>query len=120
MNEQTQEALVKLAEKLGTTTEYLWQILIAQARVDIVISVIQMTFMFLFIYWTIKLHIRFSKKHEDRHSFYYYNESAVGGMVFAGLASIIMIIFFLNGFNDLLSAIFNPEYWALKQIFESI
>jgi hypothetical protein len=110
MNDKTQEALVALSEKLGTTTEYLWTILVHQARYDIITSVIQMIIMFLIVYWTIKLHIKFYKSDA------YYKDSVVFAMIFAGGLSIIMIIFFLNGFNELVSAIFNPEFWALNRI----
>jgi len=117
MNEKTQEALVALAEKLGTTTEYLWTVLVNQAKYDIIVSVIQMAFMFAIVYWTIKLHIRFSKLDEHGDSQYYHKEEIlVIPMIFAAITSVIMIVFFLNGFNDLIASIFNPEYWALKRI----
>lgn len=118
MNEKTEQMLQDLAAKLGTTTEYLWTILVNQAKYDIIVSVIQMALMFAVVYWTIKLHLRFSKKDEDGDTLYWKKEEVlVIPMVFAGIASVLCIVFFLDGFNDLISAIFNPEYWALKRIF---
>ena len=117
MNEKTQEALVALAEKLGTSTEYLWEVLVRQAKYDIIVSVIQMTIMFAIVYWTIKLHIRFSKEDERKNSQYYYKEEIlIVPMIFAAITSVIMIVLFLNGFNDLIASIFNPEFWALNRI----
>lgn len=34
MNEGTERLLTQLAEKLGTTTEYLWAVLLKQAPID--------------------------------------------------------------------------------------
>ncbi len=122
MENKTEQLLSELADKLGTTTEYLWQVLLTQARYDILVSVIQMAFMFGIVYWTIKLHLKFSKIPEgENHSEYYYKEELlVVPMVFAAITSIIMIVFFLSGFNELIAAIFNPEYWALRQIMHFI
>jgi len=121
MNEKTEQLLQQLADKLGTTTEYLWKILVSQARYDAIISGIQMAFMFAIIYWTIKLHIRFSKEDDNGRSVYYNKEElAVIPMILAGITSIIMIVFFLSGFNDLVSSIFNPEYWALNKVMQML
>lgn len=127
MNEKTNQLLQQLAEKMGTTVEYLWTILINQAKYDIIISVIQMIFMAAFIFITIKLHIKFSKPFSNDGKFKYYTnlysekeELLIIPMILAGIASVIMIIFFLSGFNDLISAIFNPEYWALRQIIQFV
>lgn len=130
MNENTEQLLEKLADKLGTTTEYLWTVLVSQAKYDFITSAIQMAVMAAFIYWTIKLHIKFSKKDievegwsgkKEYQSIYYQKEEAAYiPMIFAGITSMILIIFFLNGFNDLLASVLNPEYWALRQIIHFI
>jgi hypothetical protein len=129
MNENTQQLLEKLAEKLGTTTEYLWQILLNQAKYDVIISFIQMTFMAVFIIATVKIHFKLAKEipkdPNDKWSRYEslydkYEEAAIIPMFFAGIIVIIMVICFLAGFNDLMSAIFNPEYWALNKILNHI
>lgn len=119
MKEQTQEALVALAEKLGTTTEYLFHVLVSQARYDVLISVIQLAFCVAFVWATIKLHVKFMKPIPGNAGYTYYNKYEEGlsiAMVFAGIMCLIMIFCFLAGLNDLISAIFNPEYWALRQI----
>lgn len=117
MNEKTEQLLQSLSEKLGTTTEYLWTILISQAKYEAITSVIQMSFMVAIIYFTIKLHIRFSKEDDRGNTMYYYKDEAlIIPMIIASISSVIMIVFFLNGFNDLIASILNPEYWALKQV----
>lgn len=123
MDEKTNQLLQQLSEKMGTTVEHLWVILINQAKYDIITSVIQMVFMAAFIFITIRLHIKFSKPINTKDGLsYYYNlyskkeELLIVPMMFAGIASIIMMMFFLAGFDDLMCAILNPEYWALRQI----
>lgn len=121
MSENTEKLLQDLAEKLGTTTEYLWGIIVAEAKYDVLISSIQMVFMAAIVIVTIKLHLKFSKEEKNGESMYYRKEELlVVPMIFAAITSVIMIIFFLSGFNELVSAIFNPEYWALRQILHEL
>jgi len=117
MNEKTEQLLQSLAEKLGTTVEYLWIVLVNQAKYHAIISLIQMAFIFAIVFTTIKLHIKFSKKIDGKNTIYYDKEELVIiPMVLAAITSVILLMFFLAGTSDLFSAIFNPEYWALKRI----
>lgn len=130
MNEKTEQLLEKLAEKLGTTSEYLWQILLNQAKYDAITSFIQMAFMAGFIYATIKIHLWLMKElpkpadsdrwYSKRTGYDKYEEPAIVGMVLAGITSIILLLFFLSGFNELIAAVFNPEYWALNRILNAL
>jgi hypothetical protein len=117
MEEKTTQLLEQLAAKLGTTTEYLWGILINQAKYDALVSIIQMSFMAIIIYTTIKLHIKFSKKDKDGKNEYYYKEDLLTiPMIFASIISLLSIVFFLTEFNSLIISICNPEYWALNKV----
>jgi len=117
MTEKTELLLQQLADKLGVTIDHLWTVMINQAKYDVLISSIQMLFMIAFIWTTIKLHLRFCKEPKEGYSIYSeYDEAAWLPMMFAGITSMILLIFFLNGFNDFITAIFNPEYWALTRI----
>lgn len=129
MNEKTEQLLQSLADKLGTTTEYLWTILVNQAKYDVIVSLIQMAFMAAFIIATVKIHFKLAKqlptdpndiwsRYENLYDKY---EVAAGiPMIIAGIGCIIMVICFLAGFNDLIAAIFNPEFWALRQILHAL
>lgn len=129
MNEKTEQLLQSLADKLGTTTEYLWTILVNQAKFDVIVSLIQMAFMAAFIIATVKIHFKLAKElptdPNDKWSRYEslygkYEEAASIPMIIAGIVCIIMVLCFLSGFNDLVAAIFNPEYWALRQILHAL
>ena len=61
MNEKTEQLLQSLADKLGTTTEYLWTILVNQAKFDVIVSLIQMAFMAAF-YCNRKIHFKLVKE----------------------------------------------------------
>lgn len=50
MNEQTAKLLEQLASKLGTTSEYLWNILLKQAPIDATVTLLQTLFLF-FVGW---------------------------------------------------------------------
>lgn len=118
MNQETLQFLEQLAAKLGTTSEYLWGVLVSQAKWDAFISFIQMAFMAAWIYWNIKLHLKFCKNMPGENYTYYAEYEAMAGipMIIAGILSCILFFFFLNGFNDLISSIVNPEYWALRRL----
>lgn len=121
MNDEAIKLLESIASKLGTTTEYLWNVLLSEAKYDAIVSIIQLTIMTVFIYFTIKLHIKFCKEIDDKNSIYYDNEYTVGlPMIFAAIISAIFIFIILMGLPELISSIFNPEYWALKRILRNI
>jgi len=56
MNDQTTKLLTDLSNKLGTTAEYLWGVLVRQAYVDGVISIIQNLLIVIFIITVYKVH----------------------------------------------------------------
>jgi len=64
MNEQMESYYVKvieqLAQKLGTTTEYLWQVLVNQAYIDGIIGIIYIILTILAGYGLYRLHKYFS------------------------------------------------------------
>jgi len=62
MNETTSKLLSELAQKLGTTTEYLWRVLVGQAPVSATITLVQMVFIILFGVVLYKIHKNLSKK----------------------------------------------------------
>lgn len=113
--------LEKLADKLGTTTEYLWSVLIDQALISAINSMIFIGITIIVTFFTLKYHIKFSKEDSEGNSMYYNQEELLTGpMVFIGMACIVMIILSLVFLSNLSTALFNPEYWALEKILEQI
>ena len=69
MNEQTTKLIEQLAQKLGTTTEYLWSVLLKQAPIDATVTLFQTLCVMLFglALWKIHKHL-LKKESEDKYS----------------------------------------------------
>lgn len=121
MNNEVSKLLEQLAQKMGTTVEYLWQILIYQAHIQAITVVIQIVIIMIASYLLVKLHIRFSKEPEDDHSIYYkYQESATVPMVLSALIMGVLIIIAFFCISDVINGFFNPQYWALQKVLNTV
>lgn len=108
--------LRELANELGTTTEYLWSVLIRQAKVNAMINIgydllfLVMLF-FLITYW------KWLLKRMNDDSFDYVNEDVHQGVCvgFTIITAVLGIICILD-VSDTIISINNPEYWAFKEI----
>ncbi len=170
MSEKTEQLLRELAQKLGTTAEHLWGVLIKQAYVDSIIGIIVFTLAALFAWWlwrfavaktTVPASVRASyhawrvrrealsntetdiRDHPDyqppadvlewnnKCQPDYPNHRPVAEwdgddwrtfFVWIGLfiLSIILAICALVGGSGVMTALLNPEYWALMRILEQI
>lgn len=99
------ELLRELAEKLGTTVEHLWQVLVKQAALGAFDAVLGMVFAGL-ILWLCRYWIKIQKESEE-----------IGLIQFvAGIGMIIASFIFLLNLYWLFTAILNPEYWALERV----
>lgn len=109
MNKETIDLLRDMAEKLGTTTEYLWGVLIQQAYVSGLLSVAYVALLltvFIALIAALVIHIKRSDDTEE-----------VNISIFVLIAvSILGAIMISHGVGDAVTALANPEYWALKQI----
>lgn len=121
MNEQTTKLIEQLAQKLGTTTEYLWTVLIKQAPISAATDALCFIFVIIggIILW--RLHKYLSKERGDyKHSIYYEQEEAV--IIPMLIVAIIWAICFIACFfsiGNIINGFFNPEYWALKEVLGS-
>lgn len=124
MNEQTAKLLEQLAIKLGTTSEYLWGILLKQAPIDATISLMQLVGLIAFglVLWKIHKKLMSVVENDKYNESYYekYDAGAVVPMVIAIFVWGVILIFFFFSFDTIISGYFNPEYWALKEISNSL
>lgn len=113
MKDRHTDLLESLAAKFGTTTEYLWGVLINQAKYEAITLCLQFT---LLIVATVVFTLLVKRR---------LNADAVEdgeGIAYLIIGVTIAILDF-NAFfyiPELISAIFNPEYWALKEILNAI
>jgi hypothetical protein len=109
MNELT-PFLETLAAKLGTTTQYLWGVLVKQAAISGVADCFWAVF-FLVVSilsaWAARWLIK--------------NDSGEDGLVlFCGAAAIIAFVIAGANVYFAVTALVNPEYWALKEILSAV
>ena len=107
-------ALTQLANKLGTTVEQLWPMLVQQQRLEGITVVVMIALVF-----TVSLLILRNVKDKE-----WFDETknsdppTTAGVL--GLVSTIgfigSIVFLVFGSKWIVTSIFNPEYWALKDI----
>jgi len=123
MNDLT-KLLEQLSQKLGTTTEYLWGVLIKQAHISATINLLQTIAVFVFGYGLYKIHRKLLKpESNDRHAetgYSKYQEGAAIPMIIAGIIFTIMAIACFCCLEDIFNGYFNPEYWALDKILDKI
>lgn len=111
--------LEQLASELNTTVEFLWQILIKQANVFIIVYVCRIIsvgilgFIFskavsVFTHWVEK----------DDESWQCITSFVVSGV--CAVIIVVSVIIIIVDFSEFVTALMNPEYWALQQILERI
>ena len=117
MTDQIMEILRVLAEKFGTTTEFLWGIMVRQAYVVGISQILAFVMAGLFVFawnryvWSIRLP---EDPQEDRGG-----DKTFGIMMvrlFGVVGACMWAMMFLCGLTEITTALFNPEYWAIKQV----
>ena len=115
MNDNTYKLLEQLANKFGTTTEYLWGVLVRQAAIDATIQLIQTIVILWAAFFLCKLHKKFKKNGT-------YDKYDIGAELPMVLISIVVGILVIVAFvssGNIFNGYFNPEYWALDKILSS-
>jgi len=119
MNENTTKLIEQLAQKLGTTSAYLWSVLIKQAPIDATITLIQVIIIIITGSVLYKAHKRFCN---DDNKISYYNQEEI--LVFPMfVVAIIWGVFVIASFfciGDIINGYLNPEYWALHHVLDCL
>jgi len=118
MSEQMEVFLIELSEKLGTTVTHLWSVLVQQAFIEgivrlmvvvILITVSIVTFIFLYKKTTV------NPNNEPKYPECEDDDTYVPWGVWIVCNIFLFTIVFVN-LHIAITALINPEYWALKQI----
>jgi hypothetical protein len=121
--DKVMELLKALAEKLGTTVEFLWGTLVKQAIVVGIFDSIACFFLLIFIFIMVKFAVRNYKNSLESHKGDKYTTSMDCFMEASAVPS-ILASFATAGFFILLyqalTCLLNPEYWALKEVLNAI
>ncbi len=113
MDDKTLQALTALANKLGTTAEYLWGVLLKQAPLTGAMSLMMMTawiVVCVLLVRYVRSKTRGTDPEWDDEMVRIFSRIGVG-LVCAVLAMVITL-----ELGNAVNAIVNPEYWALRQI----
>ncbi len=123
MNDNTYKLLEQLANKLGTTSQYLWGVLLKQAPISATIDIIQILVVVAFGVVLYKIHKRLIvKKNLDGYNetgYERYEIAAVLPMVIGMILFIILAVISLCSLGNIINGYLNPEYWALNEILSS-
>jgi len=116
MNENTTKIIEQLAQKLGTTSEYLWGVLIKQAPIDAILSLFYLFVIIacMFVMW--KIHKFMMKENK-------YSEHEDTVFIPISVSLVMLLILFILAFECIKTIIIgflNPEYFALQQILETL
>lgn len=106
MNEQTNQLIEKLAEKLGTTAEHLWAVLVRQAPITAITNIAGIIIGVLLILVSALVVRKFTKDDD---------EAGLAWIIW-GICAVVGILIILDASNTVATCFSNPEYWALKQI----
>ena len=123
MNTETTKLIEQLAQKLGTTTEYLWSVLIKQAAISAATDLLYLILVIIGLIVLIKLHFKFSiVKGDGWDNRSDYEKSDGLGIAMACIAVVLGGMFFVCFFSigDIINGFVNPEYWALDKVLSSI
>lgn len=108
MDDKTAMLLQKLADKLGTTTEYLWGVMVRQAPVAGITDIIQYTILGVCVY----AFVRWLRS--DKRDFTEGGSFVVALFIGTPLVIIVIVAFF--AISNTITAFANPEYWALQRV----
>lgn len=113
MDDKTEKLIRELADKLGTTAEHLWGVLVRQAVIDAIPNIILgiVGFCGAILFASFAWHIfknRDASKDDD-------DLPLCGWLLVFTFA--MLFIMALN-IQAIVTALHNPEYWALKQLWK--
>jgi len=116
MNNETSKLIEQLAQKLGTTTEYLWSILLKQAPVSATIILIQILIIAIVGFFIYRFHKHLSN--DDNEMSYYNSEGLEIFMTVIGIVWVLLAFSSLFFIPRVIYGYFNPEFWALNYIID--
>lgn len=113
MNDRTTQLLQQLAEKLGTTTQYIWTVLVNHARISAVFSIIECFICLSVIIFTGFMY----KKYKSVGTA---NEIFITAAILLTIISIVALFGIVLSVRNIINALLDPKYWALEHIIDLI
>lgn len=124
MNEITEKLIRDLAEKFGTTAQHLWEVMVRQAPISAWINVLHTGVLVIIssiAVYTAARWCKFCWERKTNRQRYNEWESDVSPVLASIAVSVAIValtittIVLLAAAGDLVTALYNPEYWALSK-----
>ena len=114
MDDKTLQTLTALANKLGTTAEYLWSVLLKQAPITGVTDLLLLIALVLgTAIWARTVYVNTSEEEWEKR---WQDDTAPIAWISVAVLFVITLILVTSNLSMVFAALFNPEYWALKQV----
>ena len=112
MEKQALDLLETLSTKLGTTVDQMWAILLKQAPISATIDFIQYAMIGVAVWFFVKM----VKKYWDDEM----GDAKLFVVCATGMILGALSIVAFSSFPNSVTALLNPDYWALKQILSAV
>ena len=117
MNDKLQAVLVQLAEKLGTTAEHLWSVLIRQAKIEGVTNIVSYVILIVCICLYLKFLSPFTKVENSDPCEWSSSEFArIVTSISAGIALLVFTLAAVFSIQNTVTCFINPEFVALNNL----
>lgn len=121
MDDKTLQALTALANKLGTTAEYLWGVLLKQAPISAVTNLVLLALMVaawaLWFRFVLKMTRVPEPTKDDRYpQAQWHQDGAVLAWATVVGSGMILCVIAVTALPMVVYGLLSPEYWALRQI----
>jgi len=121
VDERTERLIRELAAEFGATGKHLWEVMVYQAfvtGVTNVLIVVVMAVMSIGSFWYIKSKTTVPKPTYDNEDprAAWDNEKAASAWLFWGFLTMLACIAGGGFLSEAITALSNPEYWALKKL----
>lgn len=119
MNDNTAKLIEQLAQKLGTTSEYLWSVLLYQAHIDAAVELGWLVFLVVASVTMIVVFTRMVKSgnHID-------DDDEPTLRFFATIVPSVLIWFTtlisLGDIKSIINGFYHPDFWALNYILDKL
>ena len=112
MDEKTLQALQALAQKRGTTAEYLWGVLVKQAQISTTVDCVEVFIVLIVLALVWRKAIRIADGIDKEAVFF--------GFAILGVVTVFVVFFVAFRANLIAAGFMNPEYWALHELLRSV
>lgn len=117
MNEKTEQLIRELAEKLGTTGEHLWSVLVKQAQLSSAVDCVCLCILAAVCIFGYRITLERTKDGGPWNDGY--GSSALPWILWAVL-TLGALTFLCSVASGIVAGFINPEYVALREILQSI